>query len=209
MPPGYEEKDEHGVEYLCRIDKPVYGIPQSGRRLQRKSYPWFRDVAGLRQLDDSDGSVFVYDDPSGLEVFAVGVYVDNLQIVHTAELNADGEALDSESFYASFMEKLKRDWDIVDEGPLEDLLAIEMRRNNDESITLHQTKYVEKLISKFLPSGIPSNVQRNSLPYTSSVAVKVMMAVDVPNSAIDPPFPELVKPYQQRVGALMYLATSV
>ena len=31
----------------------------------------------LRQLDDSDDCVFVYDDPSGNEIFSVGIYVDN------------------------------------------------------------------------------------------------------------------------------------
>lgn len=41
MPPGYEERDEHGNPYLLRVEKPIYGIPQAGRRLQRKAFPWF------------------------------------------------------------------------------------------------------------------------------------------------------------------------
>ena len=49
---------------------------------------------GLRQLDDSDSCVFVYDDPSGKETFVVGIYVDNLQIVHSAELDANGDPVD-------------------------------------------------------------------------------------------------------------------
>ena len=44
---------------------------------------------GLRQLDDSDDCVFVYDDPDNLETFALGIYVDNMQIVHSAILNED------------------------------------------------------------------------------------------------------------------------
>ena len=66
---------------------------------------------GLRQLDDSDDCVFVWDDPAGKETFAVGIYVDNMQIVHSAELNEDGEALDSNSFCAKFISRLRRDWE--------------------------------------------------------------------------------------------------
>ena len=96
---------------------------------------------GLRQLDDSDSCVFVYDDPLGAETFAVGIYVDNLQIVHSAELNSNGDAVDPNSFYAKFMLQLRKDWDVVDEGPMEDLLGIECTTNSDGSITLHQSKY--------------------------------------------------------------------
>ena len=46
-----------------------------------------------------------------------------------------------------------RDWDIVDEGVMTDLLAIEVRYNNDGSLTLHQEAYVRKLLEKYMPNG--------------------------------------------------------
>eukprot|EP00966_Prymnesium_polylepis_P066157 1535376-Prymnesium_polylepis.1 len=101
---------------------------------------------GLKQLDDSDGCVFVYSSPDSSEVFAVGVYVDNLQIVHSVDIDADGEAADSSSFLARFLLQLRADWDVVDEGPMVDLLAIQARYISDGSITLHQEDYVKKLI---------------------------------------------------------------
>ena len=104
-------------------------------------------VMRLRQLDDSDSCVFIYDDPSGTETFAVGIYVDNLQIVYSAELNSDGDAVDQNSYYAKFMRQLRKDWDIVDEGPMEDLLGIECNTNPDGSITLHQNKYINSMIT--------------------------------------------------------------
>ena len=106
-------------------------------------------VMRLRQLDDSDSCVFIYDDPSGTETFAVGIYVDNLQIVYSAELNSDGDAVDQNSYYAKFMRQLRKDWDIVDEGPMEDLLGIECNTNPDGSITLHQNKYINSMINRF------------------------------------------------------------
>eukprot|EP00966_Prymnesium_polylepis_P299505 6921433-Prymnesium_polylepis.1 len=171
MPPGYEEKDADGTPFVIRVDKPIYGIPQSGRRLQRKLLPWFVDVAGLRQLDDSDGCVLVYDSPDGSETFALGVYVDNLQIVHSAKLDEHGKALDSNSFYAKFMTLLERDWDVLDEGPMEDLLAIEVKRLPGGAIKLHLEKYIHKLVKRFLPDGPLSRVQENSAPYSENFDV--------------------------------------
>ena len=60
MPPGYEQYDESGRPFKLCICKPIYGIPQAGRRFQRKIFPWLREQ-GMRQLDESDSSVWVYD----------------------------------------------------------------------------------------------------------------------------------------------------
>ena len=67
QPPGSNVIGPDGVPMICKIVKPIYGIPQAGRRLQRKIFPWCVDVMGLRQLDDSDDCVFVWDDPEGKE----------------------------------------------------------------------------------------------------------------------------------------------
>ena len=77
MPAGCIEKDGRGVPFVCCIQKPIYGVPQAGRRLQRCLFDWMLDVnkAGLRQLDDSDNTIFVYDDPRGKETFSLSVYM--------------------------------------------------------------------------------------------------------------------------------------
>ena len=54
---------------------------------------------------------------TGNEIFSVGIYVDNMQIVHSAELDENGIAVDDNSFYAKFMSRLRDDWDVIDEGP--------------------------------------------------------------------------------------------
>ena len=95
QPPGSNVIGTDGRPMVCAIKKPIYGIPQAGRRLQRKIFPWCKEVIGLRQLDDSDDAVFVWDDPAGKEIFAIGVYVDNLQIVHSAEIDDNGDAVDA------------------------------------------------------------------------------------------------------------------
>lgn len=89
---------------------------------------------------------------------------------------------------------------------MEDLLAIQVRYNDDASITLHQSKYIDKLVAKYKLGGADSSVQRTSLPYTPEVVQHVLDAVELSDSG--PAFPSLVRDYQERIGALMYLTTS-
>ena len=209
MPAGYVEKDGRGDPFVCCIQKPIYGVPQAGRRLQRCLFDWMLDVnkAGLRQLDDSDNTIFVYDDPRSSETFAVGIYVDNLQIVHSARIDDDGVPMDGNSYLAKFLLLLRKDWEIVDEGPMDDLLGMEFEYFNDGSIKLHQKKYIEKLLAKFLPHGPPNRSKPNCLPYSSDLH-------DLVDSAISEKeqhghkHPELISQYQQLCGSYLYLVTA-
>ena len=205
QPAGSNVIGSDGRPMICVIKKPIYGIPQAGRRLQRKIFPWCIETMGLRQLDDSDDCVFIYDDPRGLETFALGIYVDNMQIVHSATLNEDGDPVDENSFYAKFIARLRSDWDIVDEGPMTDLLGIDCERMDDGSILLHQGNYVRKMLAQFSPNG-PKH-KRCSVPYTANLPRLVIEALEG-STANDPSYPSLIKPYQRRVGALMYACTA-
>ena len=204
QPDGSNVIGSDGLPQVCMVTKPIYGMPQAGRRLQRKVFPWCTDVMGLRQLDDSDDCVFVWDDPNGNEIFAVGIYVDNLQIVHSAVLDDDGEATDRSSFYAKFIAQLRADWDVVDEGPMTDLLGIDCNYQADGSILLHQGNYIRKMLSKFAPDG-PKH-KRCSVPYSADLPRLVIEALES-STADAPSHPSLVKGYQMRVGALMYACT--
>ena len=90
-----------------------------------------------------------------------------------------------------------------------DLLAIEARYNKDGSITLHQEGYVKKLVAKYFPNGVPKRLSSVSTPYSESIRERVLGACSSDtNTTRNPEFPELVKTMQERLGALLYLATS-
>ena len=163
---------------------------------------------GLRQLDESDSCVFVYDDPTGKEIFAVGIYVDNLQIVHSAELDEQGEAIDPDSFYAKFVSRLRSDWDVIDEGPMSDLLGVEVDYQQDGSVLLHQAKYVKKMIERFYPSGLPTSASKCSLPFTPKLGERIRTALDCRPINGATLRPELVTEFQQKIGSLMYACTA-
>ena len=211
MPVGFERVDPNtGEMMICRIDKPVYGIPQAGRRLQRKLMPYLNEL-GLVQLDDSDECVLVAPASlAGDEIFAVGLYVDNLQVVHSAKLDDDGVALDKTSIYHKVMSKLHKDWDVVDEGPMVDLLGIQARFNQDGSVTLHQEEYIDKMTERFYPDGIPPKVKNTCLPFSGSLRENVIAALTNEGRREDgsPVHPHLVKEFQQKCGCLMYSSTA-
>ena len=102
------------------------------------------------------------------------------------------------------MDKLSSDWDVTDEGPMEDLLGIEVEYNADGSIKLHQRKYIEKIVERFLPNGPLEKCQRNSLPHSEEFLQRINDALS--RDTVD--YPELVKPMQERTGCLMYATTS-
>jgi hypothetical protein len=201
LPPGYPEYDSKGRPKVAKVVKPIYGIQQAGRRLQRMLFEWLREQ-NFKPLDDSDSCIFSLTTPDG-EILTIGVYVDNLQIVHSVSLDAKGRGPEG-CAYNAFMDKLSADWDVTDEGPMEDLLGIEVEYNADGSIKLHQRKYIEKVVERFLPHGPLPKAQRNSLPYSDSFLISINDAL----SRTDVEYPELVKAIQERLGCLMYATTS-
>ena len=133
----------------------------------------------------------------------MGVYVDNLQIVHSAKLDSSGRGPEG-CEYNKFMDQLSADWDITDEGPMEDLLGIEIDYLANGSIKLHQTSYINKIVDRFLPDGALPKAQRNSLPYSQDFLQNVNDALA--QTTVE--HPELVQAMQERVGCLMYATTA-
>ena len=87
---------------------------------------------------------------------------------------------------------------------MEDLLGIEVDYKANGSIKLHQRKYIEKMVERFMPNGPLPKAQRNSLPYSGDFLTHINDSL----SQQQPLYPELVRDLQSRVGCLMYAATS-
>ena len=65
-------------------------------------------------------------------------------------------------------------------------------------------KYVEKVLAKWLPGGPLPRVQDSSLPYSRQFQARLDEALK--RSTTSPDYPELIKPFQQCLGQLMYAA---
>eukprot|EP00965_Chrysotila_dentata_P022599 748337-Pleurochrysis_carterae.AAC.1 len=82
-PPGYSTYGADGRPRVCRVEKPVYGMAQAGRRWQRSLFPWLRDWR-FKQCE-SDPCVFTVErDVVGTtQRVILGCYVDDLFTLFT------------------------------------------------------------------------------------------------------------------------------
>ena len=173
MPPGHETTGKDGRERVCRVERPIYGMAQAGRRWQRTIFPWLIDY-GFTALH-SDPCVFhihkTVQTPDGPrdERLIVGCYVDDLFVLYSHD--------DDHSLYHSFTEVLQRDWNVDDEGPISDLLNVEIDRDSDTTVTLRQTGYIKKMVSTYLPDGIPTRFQRGGVPADADLRDHVLDAL--------------------------------
>ena len=207
-----------GVDRLCRVEKPVYGMAQAGRRWQRSIFPWISGwnagPPGKPRLRQSifDSCVFychhVTQTPSGprRELLLVGCYVDDLYMLssHTDEY----------SVYHQFTTAMSSRWDVEDEGEVSDLLSVEITKDA-EHVTLRQRAYIDKLMATYAPDGtsVSSNGSGYKLsshpvgrtPADSDLPKLVLEAVEQDAADVDP---VLLKDYQSLTGALLYCAVN-
>ena len=209
-----------GVDRICRVEKPVYGMAQAGRRWQRTIFPWILAWRGIGangasiQVTQStlDTCVFTcraqVSTPSGPrdEVLLLGIYVD--------DIFANSSHDDEHSLYAQFFGALSDEWDVEDEGEVEDLLSIEIHTEG-QCVVLRQRAYIEKLLASFAPNGIPissfggartlASQPPGQVPADTSLNKLVDEAVLQDVKSIDA---KLLKDYQSLIGSLLYCAVN-
>ena len=179
---------------VWRVDRPIYGLAQAGRRWQRTLFDWFK-AWGLKQCQH-DTCVFVrnssVDTSNGPreDTLIVGCYIDDLYIVYNSS--------DAASLYTKFVLDLQSRWSVEDEGDVSDLLNVEITRV-DGGVELRQTNYINKLLATWLPEGVPPRVQINSTPHTDELPSLALEAI----TAKDECSPELKSRYQSLVGSLL------
>ena len=142
-PPGpYSQQGEDGHPKVWRVDRPIYGLAQAGRRWQRSLFDWLKSW-GLRQCEQ-DPCVFVLHKnvptPGGPreDSLIVECYVDDLYVLYNSG--------DKESLYTQFTQALQKRWSVEDEGEVADLLNVEITQV-DGGVELRQTAYIYILTS--------------------------------------------------------------
>ena len=200
-PPGYPRVGSDGQPQVVRIQKPIYGMAQAGRRWQRTLYPWMREQLGPKSQLFSDSNVFscvrtnIVNGTPRVERLIVGCYVDDLYILASHQ--------DADSLYAQFTTSLQKRWDVEDEGVVSDLLGIEIS-STGSTVELKQEAYINKLVAIWFPDGVPSTLQSTKTPADADLAQHVADALscDAPRSAED------IRRFQSIVGALLYASTN-
>ena len=207
--------DAGGRPKLCLILKPLYGMKQAGRRFQRSFFGWLgraRDDGGAG-LTQSKEDPCIYRIASEDDELIIGVYVDDLIIFYKREAEYDAEGnLVSDSFYARFVRDIEASWKSEDEGPLSDILNVQVTPLAGGGVHVGQGPYVRKLLDEYLDQIIaelpnpaePGARHSNNTPFTRNITERVQQATD------DTSERELrvVRLFQSCLGALLYLVTN-
>eukprot|EP00965_Chrysotila_dentata_P000538 17367-Pleurochrysis_carterae.AAC.1 len=130
-------------------------MAQAGRRWQRSLFPWLLDFEFTQC--NSDPCIFTLTKriDGTLQRLVLGCYVDDLFTLYTH----DGPA----SLYAEFVDVLTARWNMEDEGPVSDLLNVDIAIT-DASVILKQEKYIAHLVSTYLPEGVPLSFHASRAP---------------------------------------------
>eukprot|EP00966_Prymnesium_polylepis_P194985 4519859-Prymnesium_polylepis.1 len=111
------------------------------------------------------------DGPAGKrsEKLVIGCYADGLFAAYSHD--------DEPSLYHEFMTALQSSWDVEDEGPVSDLLNVEIERS-DNCVSLRQTSYIERMTEAHFPEGVPNTIQSNSNPCAPGIEGNVLEAME-------------------------------
>eukprot|EP00965_Chrysotila_dentata_P203276 6181614-Pleurochrysis_carterae.AAC.1 len=166
FPPAYETVGSDGRAQICKVPKPINGMAQAGRRWQRSLFPWLRDWGSTQCF--SDPCMFTTERKVNgcTQQLVVGCYVDDLFTLYSD----DGPG----SLYESFTSDLAALWNVEDEGPVSDLLNVDITRDAD-CVFLQQRKYRGHLVETYLPAGARSRYK--TVRRTTSAGAEVVIPV--------------------------------
>jgi len=186
-PPGYDvDKDGDAVVWL--ITKSLYGMKQAGRNWYFHLKEWLVKNQGF-EPGTADPCCFYKKTANGLII--LGVYVDDLVIVHTDKTARD-----------AFIADMKKEFAFTDQGPLTEVLGMQVEQTKDH-VTISHEKYINNLVDTFMKGE--ANRKEHKTPASLDLPRLVNEAVD----STEVPSPELVKEYRSLVGSLLYTATTV
>ncbi|UYV74917.1 hypothetical protein LAZ67_12001798 [Cordylochernes scorpioides] len=163
---------------VCKLNKSIYGLPQSGRSWYEKSSQVLHDC-GLEKLK-SDPCLFKWKNED--KYFYVGIYVDDFITVS-----------DSEDTSNRFINKLRHHLEIKDVTCKGMFLGIKIIQDK-EGISLQQSHYVQQILQKY---GMENCKE---VPTPGSKEINLDNHIEDDNCE--------QHTYQEALGMLMFLAVN-
>lgn len=130
LPPGFEK--EYGKDKFLKLNKSIYGLPQSGRN-------WYLKFKVLVQIGFkslvSENCIFTLSNQK--EFIAISVYVDDFTIIDNNSEQCN-----------DILIKLRKNFEINETTKTNMFLNIHVEKF-EEGIALSQTEYIIKLLKKY------------------------------------------------------------
>ena len=181
QPEGFREL---GPEYVCKLQKSIYGLKQASRQWNKKLHATLVSI-GFKRFE-SDRSVYIYA-RNGVQII-VPIFVDDITLASKSQ-----KALDDA------VEELAKHFSLRDLGPTSFLLGIHIIRDHSKrTIALSQRQYIVDMLERF---GF-ATCSPVSTPMDPGTRLTAKMGA---KSQEEIAFMMTVQ-YLSAVGALMYLA---
>lgn len=183
-PKGFETIGKDGKPMILKLIKSLYGTKQASRLWQLKLRDHLVNKMGF-QNSTTDPCMFIKR--KGKEVIILGVYVDDIIVAH--------KNVDLNEFIKGFCGP--GGFNSKHLGSLSWFLGMAIDRHDDGSVTINQTQYVKKLVSKFFAKP----PEKRATPCKEGVFQRLRPA----QSDIEREKASRV-PYLQLIGSLLYLS---
>jgi hypothetical protein len=132
QPEGYQKTDKQGQVLVCKLNRSLYGLKQSGRNWNKHLHKWLIDHGFSQSTADPCLYIKIAED-----FMAVAVYVDDMVI-----------ATGNEKMRTKFMNEFKKTFKITELGEIHWLLGTKIEMT-EEGCLLSQEKYIRDLLKKY------------------------------------------------------------
>src|ERR1700678_755548 len=182
QPPHHEEADRS--RYVVKLQKSIYGLKQAGRK-------WYNTLCALLikigfQRSMADPAVFFAC--IGNNIVVLFIHVDDTTMTGNFILLIN-----------DFKQRIEKQFDITDLGPISWLLGLAVTRNRTErTLLLSQESYINSLLHRFNLE----DVKTLTTPMDSNIR---LVSDDCPTSIEDKLEMKGI-PYREAIGALNWLA---
>jgi len=134
---GTNEPDRN---YACLLKRSIYGLKQSGRRWEIRFWEFLRTINAVQC--DVDPCLWKIEEKGN--VLLVAIYVDDVVF-----------ATNSPSFRDEVVHKLKKAFQVVDQGPLTWIFGTGISQDLTKGIVqISQRLYIEDLVQKYSPEKV-------------------------------------------------------
>jgi len=178
QPEGYEVFDQNGNKLVCKLNKSLYGLRQSGRNWNTLLNDLLISQNFVQSMSDS----CIYSRINDSSSMIILVWVDDLLICS-----------DNENDLISFKRVLSNRFRMKDLGKLSWFLGIQFEYEND-CITMFQSNFISRILDKFsmtesTPRTLPCDIHVNKFDFSDS-------------PPLDDP-----RIYREIIGSLIYIMT--
>merc|ERR1712082_276929 len=147
---GYEVTPANGDKLVCKLNKSLYGLKQSGRNWNRMLHDYLTENQFIQNPTDH----CVYTRETGNQKVIILFWVDDIII-----------AASDEEVMADVKMMLTAKFKMKDLGTLKDFLGIDFEQS-DHCVKMSQRKYIDKILTRFdmqecKPRATPCEVKLN------------------------------------------------